>query len=167
MNDSHTQSDENRQDCVPSSDTVTTTVTAPQLRWLHNYLPPVIIASLVVLCIKIRIAPIDVNRFAGLTRYREANRALSFEPGHSMEEIASSNGFRILIEHPPAKILLLNAWLRDECADRHDIYVDYFDSMVDEDGLLKRDLSDDGIHPNAKGYAVMTAIANIAVDQVQ
>jgi acyl-CoA thioesterase I len=35
--------------------------------------------------------------------------------------------------------------------------------MVDEGGFLKADLSDDGLHPNAKGYAVMAPLAEKAI----
>jgi lysophospholipase L1-like esterase len=37
--------------------------------------------------------------------------------------------------------------------------------MVDDKGLLQRDLSDDGLHPNDKGYAVMAPLAQKAIDQ--
>ena len=36
-------------------------------------------------------------------------------------------------------------------------------AMSDERGMLKADLSEDGLHPNAKGYAVMTPLAEKAV----
>jgi lysophospholipase L1-like esterase len=35
--------------------------------------------------------------------------------------------------------------------------------MVDAQGLLQRDLSEDGLHPNAKGYAVMSPLAEEAI----
>jgi lysophospholipase L1-like esterase len=35
--------------------------------------------------------------------------------------------------------------------------------MVDDHGLLKRDLSDDGLHPNQAGYAVMAPLAEKAI----
>lgn len=103
----------------------------------------------------------------------------------SMADLARSNGIhvifssvlpvhnysglsgRMLTEHPPDKILLLNTWLKDYCANHHAIYLDYFDQMVDDHGLMKRELSNDGIHPNKDGYAVMTNLANTAIDQVQ
>jgi len=37
--------------------------------------------------------------------------------------------------------------------------------MVDEKGLLKRDLADDGLHPNAAGYKVMAVLAQAAIEK--
>jgi lysophospholipase L1-like esterase len=65
----------------------------------------------------------------------------------------------------PAQILELNRWMKDYCT-RHDcIYLDYFDAMVDDKGMLKADLAKDGLHPNDKGYAVMAPLAQKAIDQ--
>ena len=36
--------------------------------------------------------------------------------------------------------------------------------MTEADQTLKRDLSDDGLHPNAAGYAVMRPLAQKAID---
>ena len=35
--------------------------------------------------------------------------------------------------------------------------------MVDDAGMLKRELSDDGLHPNVRGYAVMAPLAEQAI----
>jgi lysophospholipase L1-like esterase len=35
--------------------------------------------------------------------------------------------------------------------------------MVDDKGFLKDELSNDGLHPNAKGYAVMNPLAEAAI----
>ena len=43
------------------------------------------------------------------------------------------------------------------------IYLDYFSAMVDDKGLLKKDLADDGLHPNAAGYKVMAPLAEAAI----
>jgi lysophospholipase L1-like esterase len=43
------------------------------------------------------------------------------------------------------------------------VYLDYFSAMVDDQGLLKKDLSEDGLHPNAAGYAVMAPLAEKAI----
>jgi lysophospholipase L1-like esterase len=64
---------------------------------------------------------------------------------------------------PPAKILELNRWLKQFCADNHLVYLDYFSTMVDKDGLLRHDLAEDGLHPNAAGYAIMAPLAEKAI----
>jgi lysophospholipase L1-like esterase len=65
----------------------------------------------------------------------------------------------------PAHILELNQWIKDYCVRNDCIYLDYFSAMVDDKGLLKADLADDGLHPNDKGFAVMAPLAQRAIDQ--
>ncbi|MCU1303937.1 MAG: capsular biosynthesis protein [Candidatus Sulfotelmatobacter sp.] len=65
---------------------------------------------------------------------------------------------------PPEKIVALNRWLKDYVAAHPDcIYLDYFSAMVDDKGLLKRELAEDGLHPNAAGYKLMTPLAETAI----
>ena len=66
---------------------------------------------------------------------------------------------------PPSTILTLNNWLKQFCAQRGYVYVDYYSSVVDSAGFLQADLSDDGLHPNPKGYRVMAPIAVNAIDR--
>ena len=49
----------------------------------------------------------------------------------------------------PAKILELNVGSKTMSPDQH-FYLDYFSAMVDDKGLLKRDLADDGLHPTPR-----------------
>lgn len=65
---------------------------------------------------------------------------------------------------PSERILALNAWLKNYCAKNGLVYLDYYSALVDDQGKLKRDLSDDGLHPNASGYKVMTPLAEKAID---
>jgi lysophospholipase L1-like esterase len=63
----------------------------------------------------------------------------------------------------PDVIRGLNRWLADYCrAERH-VYLDYYSSMADAEGAFLPALNDDGLHPNAKGYAVMAPLAEKAV----
>ena len=43
-------------------------------------------------------------------------------------------------------------------------YVNYHDAMADGGGMLRDDLTDDGLHPNAKGYRIMAPIAAAALN---
>ena len=103
----------------------------------------------------------------------------------SMAELARANGIRVVlssvmpvsnyghdregnpvdmrIKRAPEKILELNAWIRKHAAVNDHVYLDYFSAMVDEKGLLKKELSEDGLHPNAAGYAVMAPLAEKAI----
>lgn len=60
---------------------------------------------------------------------------------------------------PVARIRVLNQWLRAYCATHHFVYVDYYDAMALPDGAMKPGISIDGVHPNAKGFAIMTPLA--------
>jgi lysophospholipase L1-like esterase len=73
------------------------------------------------------------------------------------------NPLDMRINRPPEKILELNAWIKKYAAEKGHAYLDYFSAMVDAQGLLQRDLSEDGLHPNAKGYAVMSPLAEEAI----
>lgn len=64
---------------------------------------------------------------------------------------------------PPEKILELNTWIKQYAASHHAVYLDYFSALVDEHGFLKKELSDDGLHPNKAGYAVMAPLAEAAI----
>ena len=64
---------------------------------------------------------------------------------------------------PADRILALNRWLRDYCATEHLVYLDYFSAMVDERGMLRRELADDGLHPNKMGYDVMVPLVEKAI----
>src|SRR5436190_11458716 len=65
---------------------------------------------------------------------------------------------------PMERILALNKWLKDYCAANNLIYLDYLPAMIDDKGLLKRDLADDGLHPNKAGFAIMAPMAQKAIE---
>jgi lysophospholipase L1-like esterase len=67
------------------------------------------------------------------------------------------------VRRPPADILKLNAWLRDYAARTGAVYADYFTPLADEKGFLRQGLSEDGLHPNAKGYQLMAPVAEAAL----
>jgi lysophospholipase L1-like esterase len=52
----------------------------------------------------------------------------------------------------------VNSWIRDYCIRESFIYIDYYSAMVDSNGMMKSDLSDDGVNPNARGYRVMSPL---------
>jgi lysophospholipase L1-like esterase len=103
----------------------------------------------------------------------------------SMCELAQHNGVRVVLasvlpihdyarfadgtplicsqQRPPQQILALNRWLTHYAAQNGHIYLDYFAAMVDEYGMLRANLADDGLHPNANGYAVMAPLAALAI----
>jgi lysophospholipase L1-like esterase len=101
----------------------------------------------------------------------------------TMTELARAHGIRVVLSsvlpvnnytersklffplRPPAQIVELNNWIRDYAAHNGCIYLDYFGAMVDDKGLLQADLAEDGLHPNAKGFAIMAPLAQKAIEQ--
>jgi lysophospholipase L1-like esterase len=75
------------------------------------------------------------------------------------------NPVDVRLKRPPEKILELNAWIKKYAAEQGHVYLDYFSAMVDEQGLLKKELSEDGLHPNTAGYAVMAPLAEKAIQE--
>ena len=65
---------------------------------------------------------------------------------------------------PPAQILELNRWIKEYASEHHLVYLDYFSAMVDAKGFLKDELSNDGLHPNVKGYELMNPLAEAAIN---
>ena len=64
---------------------------------------------------------------------------------------------------PAVQIPTLNAWLRDYAAKNGLVYVDYYAALVAEGGGMKSDLTNDGVHPTTRGYAVMRPLFDKAV----
>jgi lysophospholipase L1-like esterase len=102
----------------------------------------------------------------------------------SMAELAKGNSIRVVlasllpvsdyeqrdgkpivqtVRRPPEKIKALNEWMRSYAAKNNLTYLDYYSAMMDEKGFLKDELSEDGLHPNAKGYVVMAPLAEAAI----
>jgi len=67
---------------------------------------------------------------------------------------------------PPASIRALNEWLQTFCSQRNFVLVNYFPALVDESGQFQADLSDDGLHPNSKGYRIMGPLATSAIEKL-
>ena len=67
---------------------------------------------------------------------------------------------------PPSRIVAVNKWIKGYAADHHHGYLDYYSAMIDEHAMLREELSEDDLHPNAKGYAVMAPLAETALQRV-
>jgi lysophospholipase L1-like esterase len=62
-----------------------------------------------------------------------------------------------------ARITALNAWMREFAAANGHVYLDYFSATTDAKGLLRAELSEDDLHPNSTGYAIMGPLAEAAI----
>ncbi len=67
------------------------------------------------------------------------------------------------VQRPPEQIKALNEWMKNYAAANGGTYLDYYSAMADDKGFLKDELSEDGLHPNQKGYDVMTPLAERAI----
>jgi lysophospholipase L1-like esterase len=101
----------------------------------------------------------------------------------SMAELAKANGIRVVYssvlpvhnytdrskdffaQRPQSRITALNDWLKDYCSKNHIVYLDYFSAVVDDKGMLKKDLAEDGLHPNAEGFKIMATLAEAAIQK--
>jgi lysophospholipase L1-like esterase len=99
----------------------------------------------------------------------------------TMAELARAHGIRVVIAsvlpvhnytplselsfplRPPEQIAGLNKWLKGYAAANGHVYLDYAAAMVDDKGMLKRALAEDGLHPNAAGFAIMAPLAEQAI----
>ena len=118
----------------------------------------------------------DISRNTGLetlTMIEENFRA--------MTELAQAHGIKVIfcsltpvsdytknkqtVGRPPADILKLNAWLREYGGQAHAIYADYYTATVDDKGMLREGYSEDGLHPNVKGYQLMAPVAQSAIEK--
>jgi lysophospholipase L1-like esterase len=66
---------------------------------------------------------------------------------------------------PVDKIEETNQWLKEYALENGHIYLDYFSEMADEKNGLKKEFSEDGVHPNLKGYSVMAPLAKTAIQK--
>ncbi len=64
---------------------------------------------------------------------------------------------------PPEQIKALNDWMKNYALNNKLTYLDYYSAMIDDKGFLKDELSNDGLHPNIQGYAVMAPLAERAI----
>jgi lysophospholipase L1-like esterase len=73
--------------------------------------------------------------------------------------------FQRTTARPPVFIKALNEWLMSFCAQRGYTFLNYVPALSDPQGQLGEDLSDDGLHPNSKGYRLMAPLVLQAVDR--
>lgn len=97
----------------------------------------------------------------------------------SMVEIAKANNIKVVLctvlpaynfpwkpgLKPAQKIVDLNKWIKEYADKNKIVYVDYFTPMADQRNGLKKEYSEDGVHPNLAGYKVMEPLVELAIEE--
>lgn len=95
----------------------------------------------------------------------------------SMAELAKANHINVIIcsvlpankfpwregLKPAEKVIKLNVLLQSYSKKHKLEYLDYYSAMVNDSHGLKKELGEDGIHPNKNGYLIMEPILEKAI----
>jgi lysophospholipase L1-like esterase len=95
----------------------------------------------------------------------------------SMVELAKLHGIRVVLasltpvcdcytkqtgRRPVGKLIGMNGWLRDYAEKSGSVFLNYYAALA-EGREMKKDYTEDGFLPNAKGYSVMAPLAEEAI----
>ena len=100
----------------------------------------------------------------------------------SMAELARQNNIKVIFAavpplndtqderwnsrlEQPDSIRKLNEWLKNYCAANGLTFLDYYDQLTDGKGMLKTELSVDGLHLNPEGYKAVSPLAQAAIER--
>jgi lysophospholipase L1-like esterase len=96
----------------------------------------------------------------------------------SMVELARAHNIKVVLasltpvcdylspqtdKRPMEKIRATNDWIKDYATRNGIVYLDYWSAMLDQSGMLRKELTWDGLHPNDAGYDVMGPLAEKAI----
>lgn len=97
-----------------------------------------------------------------------------------MALLAKANGIKVILSsvlpaydfpskpglEPAGKVVRLNEMIKDFASKNNIYYLDYYSSMVDERKGLKKELSNDEVHPTLEGYKIMERLVEKAIEDV-
>ena len=82
---------------------------------------------------------------------RANNIAVVFAPNLPVHDyVKNQTGSR-----PPERLKELNAWIQGYAQAAGHEFIDFRPAVSDERGMLRREFSEDGVHPNAAGYRAL------------
>ncbi|NLY25402.1 MAG: acylhydrolase [Bacteroidales bacterium] len=95
----------------------------------------------------------------------------------SMTELAQAHGIQVVLcsvlpaydfpwrpgLEPAPKVVELNKRIQKYAGQKGAVYCDFFSAMVDERDGLSKELSEDGVHPNEEGYAIMAPVVENSI----
>lgn len=148
-------------------------------RGIHDQTSPQMLVrfrqDVIALRPKVVVIQAGTNDLAGATG--PATEGTMAENFMSMVELAKVNGIRVVLAsltpvcdcfknqtalRPQGKIIGLNGWIKDYAARSGSVYLDYYSALA-EGRNFKKELTSDGLVPNAAGYAVMAPLAERAI----
>jgi len=97
----------------------------------------------------------------------------------AMSQLAKANGIKVVLSsvipafdfpwrpgmEPAGKVIVLNKMIKEYADKNNIVYLNYFSAMADERNGLKKNLGDDGVHPNLEGYRIMAPLAEKAITE--
>lgn len=97
----------------------------------------------------------------------------------AMAQLAAANNIKVILSsvlpvydypwrpglQPIEKIEKINRWLEEFASANDHSYLDYYSAMVNDEKGLRADLSEDGVHPNSKGYEMMKILVKNALEK--
>lgn len=106
-----------------------------------------------------------------------ATQAMIEDNLHAMVDLAKAHGIAVVLSSvlpvseypwmpgigPAPKVRALNAALKHHAETQGLVYLDYYSPMANAAGGLDPQLATDGVHPTAKGYALMAPLAEAAI----
>ena len=118
------------------------------------------------------------NDIAGNTPLKDLETVAGYI--FSMAELAHANGIKVIVssvipaadypwrsgKNPDVEIPKLNQMIKDYCMENNFKYLDYFSSMTDGKNGLIESYGYDGVHPNKKGYEIMTVMVEEAIQDL-
>ena len=131
----------------------------------------------------IELHPKVVHIMAGTNDIAENTGPMTIEQTEAnlttMAELAKLHGMKVVFGsvlpasyffwhkgiEPADMIRKLNRWIKDYAAKTGAGYADYYAVVDDGKGGMRADYSEDGVHPNEKGYAAMRPVAEAALAQ--
>jgi lysophospholipase L1-like esterase len=96
----------------------------------------------------------------------------------SMAQLAKANGIKVVMSsvmpvcdyhrpqtarRPPDQIIALNDWMKNYASRNGHVYLDYYSAMLDDEKMLRKEITEDGLHPNPAGYEIMAPLAEKAI----
>ncbi|MCX2719490.1 SGNH/GDSL hydrolase family protein [Lentiprolixibacter aurantiacus] len=131
----------------------------------------------------ISLQPAVVVILAGTNDIAQNNGPISLEDIManiiSMSEMAETNGIKVVLAsvlpaadyswrpglEPNRKIPKLNSMIKAYSERKGFVYLDYFAAMNDGNNGLRKELGEDGVHPNKAGYKIMAPLTEQAIKE--